>query len=294
MIDPAVQREIREEERALLRRCTPFILAGPARPGGDPVDVIYLTPDGRWLRICRKVRVEDWQDYEWKDPGRGAALWISSAEAAYVFYRSNYPEPPELASNTAWDGHVADGQARGDYHDKYVGMRTEDLRRLAYLESLGTNTTYKQRETLCWLTAQRSWKKSIRPPGPAPTEDKYCRDARVCEIIPRTTLHLRLRAWSADWPSPLEARAEELSPCEQHILLALLDAGHRMTKAKMQEALDKPPYHDGASTVGAGLSELMGRGFLDNSQKGRPKGYGLTPLGRKVAASVLRPKATKK
>ncbi len=80
MIDEHILRGVREEEQALLRRCRSFILGGPETPSGGPEDVVYLTPCGRWLRVCSAGQIEGWPD-----PGPGAALWLSSRAATEVF-----------------------------------------------------------------------------------------------------------------------------------------------------------------------------------------------------------------
>jgi hypothetical protein len=52
MSDATPYDELRREEQALLPRCRAFVLSHPDSPGGGPMDVLYHTPCGRWLRVC--------------------------------------------------------------------------------------------------------------------------------------------------------------------------------------------------------------------------------------------------
>jgi hypothetical protein len=55
--------DVGREEQALLRRCRKFVLSHPAAPGGGYKDILYLTPCGRWLRICSGAIYCSREDY---------------------------------------------------------------------------------------------------------------------------------------------------------------------------------------------------------------------------------------
>ena len=136
MVDEYWIQQAREEEQSLLRRCRAFVLGGPGSPGGGPEDVVYLTPDGRWLRICFAGLLECYPG-----PGPEGAAWLSSAAAAAVFESYGHPQPAELPDNRERDAEVNDGSASDFYSELYTPMNESSLAELKFLEGLGDSVT---------------------------------------------------------------------------------------------------------------------------------------------------------
>jgi hypothetical protein len=85
-------QSIEQEEQALLGRCKSFVFGSPRSAGGGSKDILYLTPCGRWLRICAGNVLHG-------DPDSAhfeCASRLDSEKAAELFDVYRWPRPPEL------------------------------------------------------------------------------------------------------------------------------------------------------------------------------------------------------
>lgn len=64
-------------------------------------------------------------------------------------------------------------------------------------------------------------------------------------------------------------------PCKQDIFTILKDVGHRLTTTEILNELGRRGKDWSDSWVKAKLSEMTEDGLIDNSQKAKPKGYGM-------------------
>jgi hypothetical protein len=71
------------------------------------------------------------------------------------------------------------------------------------------------------------------------------------------------------------AYPEDLTPCQEHCIEVLQEAGHRLTQSQILASLAKRGYHDGESTVKLALAQMSRDGRLTKDPDGNPRGYGL-------------------
>src|SRR5438477_8297799 len=68
---------------------------------------------------------------------------------------------------------------------------------------------------------------------------------------------------------------EDFTPCQEHCLEVLREAGHRLTQSQILADLAKRGYHDGESTVKLALAQMSRDGRLTKDPEANPRGYGL-------------------
>jgi hypothetical protein len=76
------------------------------------------------------------------------------------------------------------------------------------------------------------------------------------------------------------ASSEDLTPCQEHCIEILREAGHRLTQSQILAALAKRDYHDGESTVKLALAQMTRNGQLTKDPDSNPRGYGLPEWNR--------------
>src|SRR5947209_14186300 len=67
----------------------------------------------------------------------------------------------------------------------------------------------------------------------------------------------------------------DLTPCQEHCLEVLREAGHRLTQSQILTLLAERGYLDGESTVKLALAQMSRDGRLTKDPDGNPRGYGL-------------------
>ena len=84
-------------------------------------------------------------------------------------------------------------------------------------------------------------------------------------------------------PTNPEPPASELPQADQDILRVLAEAGHRLTRAAIADALhdahDNPLHPE--TTIRRALERLRASGLIDHDRQANPHGFGITPLGRR-------------
>jgi hypothetical protein len=73
------------------------------------------------------------------------------------------------------------------------------------------------------------------------------------------------------------------TPARLRILAILKDAGGRLTKPQILDAMRKTDPNPSENTLRIELANMRNAGWIDNDQKSRPRGYGITDQ----ASSIL-------
>ena len=246
---------MRDAEEVLLRRCRRYHLGSPDSPGGGPLDILHLTPCGRWLRICSGVAY-----FQRPDAGHEQKSFrVNCVKAASLFVRywGAVPVEVEEASRArddemsqVWEGLGESIALLGgppiDGHDQ---ARDGE----AIEETIPRNSL---------LTRLQEWAKDWPPEsGPpslgAPDELRFGDEAGL--------------------------PTESLAPCQISILRTLLRHKHRLVRTRLIDKMNEFEYHHCESDIGNHASAMRRKGLLDNSQDGLPKGYGLTEEGLRLA-----------
>jgi hypothetical protein len=279
MVDGSRLRDVREEEKALLRRCRAFILGGPDTPGGGPEDIVYLTPDGRWFRVC-DVGLLD----ECPDRGREGVEWLSSTAVGKLFDDYGVPRPPELDRNRRWDSEICPSLLSSMYTDQFEPMSARELKELDSLERLGDKATVAQSYRRSSLEAMRS-RKPKRRPAKVQSFEEYCQEMHSGAFIRRNALLDRLQRWSREWPGAAHELAPVRTHCQANVVRTLDRAGTRLSKTKLHGRMTNK-RRISLSHLMASLKRLNELGLVDNDRSGTAKGYGLTDRGREVAGHI--------
>ena len=83
-------------------------------------------------------------------------------------------------------------------------------------------------------------------------------------------------------PGSIDPNPPGVTPCQMDILRTLKNAGARLSKSALLLAMHSSGLIHGESTIRMALPRLRREGLIDNDQKSRPCGYGLTPSGKIV------------
>jgi hypothetical protein len=251
----------RKGEIALLSRCKRFVLGAPDAPDRGPKDILYFTPCGRWLRVCTRAAY-----HRNPDAGDGEiAEQVDSEIAGRLFDEYRRPRPIEI--------------------DQTPPDQDSDV---------ASELKFSLLETLSEVRGRLAFE--------PPRDISEIRGAS--SPIDRNSLIDHLRAWSTGWPeappcSP-ELRnpdhqpgitPESLTPCQRQILLILLNHNQRLTRENVYKKFDQLEERPSDATIRNALADMRKDklGLLDNSQAERPKGYGLTEEGKRLAARLVGP-----
>jgi hypothetical protein len=127
-------------------------------------------------------------------------------------------------------------------------------------------------------------------------------EVRCGKTIQRNQLRDYLQSLSSEWPEregshsckdscnrediyvpTLDEKSIKLSECEKDILRSLLKGNGRQTRDKVIASMSKADLVHGESTIRNALAKMRQESLLDNYQKTKPRGFGLTAEGLAIA-----------
>jgi hypothetical protein len=73
-----------------------------------------------------------------------------------------------------------------------------------------------------------------------------------------------------------------LTPGRRRILETLASAKSRLSKTRLAIVMKEPGKNPSKNTLRVELPRIRSAGWIDNDQKARPRGYGITALGRSI------------
>ena len=265
---PDIPFDPQRTEQDLLARCRRIDLVSPPEISKN---ILYYTPCGRWIRICSLEYCEGYGNIDDTE----AAMRISPRVAHQLLNEHGFPIPKELE----------------DYSIK--GISEEDREMLDDMDA-GMDSLAPDRVRVIHTPDSIS-ESSINHPEDSPEE------YTLVVTIPRGALVLHLLIWSKEWDSPhlpvseihqndhlkLEMHERTLTSCMKNILTILYQTNGRLKRDELISKIYKSTNIHQDGTIRAALPSMRSSGFIDNSQKEKPKGFGLTPLGRRLAERIL-------
>ncbi len=231
---------IEKEEQALLERCKIFVLGSPHSFGGEVKDILYLTPCGRWLRVCSRIAY-----YGRDDAGEGeVSSQVNSNIAKTLLMRCWGFEPPELPKAPLpgdielledW-GDLDPSAFIPDYQPE-MALRSTDSSNIQAEKEIVRNALLEQLKS--WA---RNWPRAAKPPQPLGSIDD-------------------------DSHGNIEFKPKELTSCEADVLRFLLRCDSRLTRVRIKPEMNSSGFQHGGSTIFLALSKLTKLGLLDNSKE---------------------------